>query len=149
MAAALSGCSSEASVPAPHAAADKDAEIIFHNETYKCRIIYVNSNTSSLTFTSPQSLSGLSFKRADGTVSVSLENLMCKNEKLLISRNSLFSKITGLFDSVSSDELHFVAQHGENYEFCDESSSLSLLTDKGGDPLRMVTDDLKITFYNR
>lgn len=102
-----------------------------------------------MTFSSPQSLAGLCFKRSNGIVSVSLDNLMCKNENLLLSQNSLFSKVTKLFDSVSSDDLSFVAQHGSNYEYSDKSSSFSLLTDNNGKPLRMVSDDIKITFYDK
>lgn len=145
----FSGCSSQSSVPSPRAAIDKDAEISFQGETYKCRINYLNRNTSSITFSSPESLSGLSFKRSDGTVSVSLGNLMCRNENLLLPQSSLLTRVTKLFDCVSSDELSFTAQHGENYEFSDKNSTVSLLTDKDGEPLRIFSDDLKIKLYSK
>ncbi len=145
----LSGCSSQSSVPSPHISADNDAVITFKDETYKCRISCLNKNTSSLTFSSPESLSGLCFKSSDGTVSVSLGSLMCKNENLLLPKTSLPARVKTIFDSIASDGFSFTAQHGENYEFSNKDSSVSLLTDKSGDPLRIISGDMKITFYDK
>ena len=145
--AALCGCQERISVPSVHSTLDAPALISVGDTSYQCQIRYINKETASLTFTSPDSLSGLTVSTAQGSCSYSLGSLLCK-KTLPVPENSAAKKVFDAFRLLSDDALTCQEQSSDgSYVFYlpDDPRHFKLTTDKDGFPLLVQNDSIRIT----
>ena len=145
----LAGCSGTAAPPAIHAATDTDMTLHYGDTDYLCHICYVNKNNASLTLSSPDTLSGLTFHRTNGRYSLSLGSLLCKGGNLFPNSGVPAKDVLSAFDDLSDSSLTCTGQTEDGtYTFTLPSSdSFSLTTDSSGSPLAITTDTFTLTYH--
>ena len=134
------GCAAGESFPEIKTAAETDLSLKYCGTEYSCHIDYLNKDTAVITFSSPQALSGMSFRRAGGDGMISLGSLLCKGTGIKALCNSAAFKVFDTYDSLTTGD----AVNGEKLEngcflFCDDLSSPTFIleTDPEGIPKRV------------
>lgn len=84
----FSGCSTDPKVPPLTLSADTDCTIKINGTEYKCNIKYLSDSVDAITISSPPSLSGLTFRHADGKFSLSYDALLCRFESIELPSGS-------------------------------------------------------------
>lgn len=107
----------------------------------------MNKNTSSLGFSSPESLSGLVLRRSDGQYSAELDKLKCKSDHAVYGDKSTVQKIFGLFDFIQDGKMSFKGVDEKClYEFSAKNGNetLTLFTNENGEMISISSGDISI-----
>ena len=142
-------CSSDVVPPDINTAADSDIIIHSGDTDYQGHITYVNKNTASLGFSSPGSMSGIVFRRADGQYSVELNELKCKSSAAVYGDKSTVKEIFGLLDFIQDGKMSFkgIDERGL-YEFSAKNgnNTLTLFTGENGEIAGISSDNISVEF---
>lgn len=144
----LCSCTQGGSAPEINAAVDSNAEVRLGDMNVGCHITYVNEGMASMTISSPDTLSGLRFSRADGKNSMSLGSLLCRSEKSMPVSSSLPQQVFSALDTVRSSDMKLLEEKDGEYTFSGVGSGtdITVVTDSTGKPLRLENEQLRIVF---
>ena len=138
------GCGAADSFPGIQAAQDTDLILGCGGAEYKCHIGYVSKDTASLTFLSPEPLSGMSFRRTDSGNVIALGSLLCKGAGGSLLSGSAAFKVFGVYDRINENEpaVREKLENG-NFRFSDDTEAPTYVieTDPDGIPKRIDIPD--------
>lgn len=144
----LVGCVSKPKVPDISTAIDSKAVVKSGSESYNCIINYVSPTTASIQFNSPETIKGMTVRRADGKYSLSLGSLICRTDTPIIEGDSVPMTVIELLDSISGGQnMKFKAVNDGIFEFEKKNGSndLSVFTDSDGNITEIKTPKISIS----
>lgn len=147
----MCSCSVAEKVPEVIAAIDKNAEVEYDGLSYECHITRLTDGVVSVGINSPENLSGLMFRQADGKFSVSCGELICKTDSITLPEISFPIMLMKILSSASVKEnLLYCSSENEIYKFTGNSDTgaYQIFTDKTGSITKIFQENtgLKVTF---
>ncbi len=140
-------CSETVKIPSVNTAVEENAVVTVGDTEYVCHISYVNDMTSCVAFSSPANLKGMTFRKAEDSVSVSLGTLICKSGNFGFSDNCVFVQITDELAKMKQDNIKFLSKQGDNYMFSLKSDPVcKFMTDSDGHIISFTGKNIKIKF---
>ncbi len=139
----MHGCS-ESSPPKINCAYEGNAGIVYNGMECKGHISYVNTDTASVSISSPETLKGIKFSRSDGSCTFSLDNLLCRSGCRLTNNNSFESCLFSAFDGISKGNLTLKDEKDGIYTFVSDENDITCDTDKSGKLISVKTPDIEI-----
>ncbi len=140
-------CSETVKIPEVKSAVENNAAVTIDNTNYQCRISYVSDNVSSVSFTSPDNIKGLTFAKSQNNRAVSLGSLICKSENSAFSQNAVFAKITGVLSKIKPDNVKFLSKKNDLYMFSLKDNPVcKFFTDENGNIQSVSDEHIKIKF---
>lgn len=147
----MCSCSAAEKVPDVITGIDKNASVEYDGMNYECHITRLTDGVVSVGVNSPENLSGLMFRQADGKFSVSCDNLICKTDSITLPDTSFPIMIIKILSSASvKDNLLYCSSENGIFKFTGNSGigSYQLFADREGNITKIFDDNtgLKVTF---
>lgn len=151
--AVLNFCSCSASVKIPDVVTNinNSAVVEYGSTKYECHITRLTDDVVSISINSPESLSGLTFRRADGKYSVSYDELLCKTDNVFLPEVAFPTVIIDIL-SVADKQENLLYKSSENdfvtFSGNTETGTFNLVTDNDGNisEITQESSNLKVTF---
>ncbi len=130
---------------------ENEVVITENDKRYDAHVTYMPEGVASISFKSPESLVGMTFEYKNGKYIVSNKELSGEYNLNPLEKNSAFSKIMGIFNSLSNDEnLKFDSKDDEKFVFKVnfEDSEYKITTNKEGKVLLIEnpSENFKVEF---
>ncbi|MDD6489028.1 MAG: hypothetical protein PUG48_04330 [Clostridia bacterium] len=147
----MCSCSVAEKIPEVITGIDKNASVEYDGMNYQCHITRLTDGVVSVGVNSPENLSGLMFRQADGKFSVSCDNLICKTDSVTLPETSFPFMIIKILSSASVKEnLLYCSSENGSFKFTGNSDTgaYQLFTDKEGNITKICDDNtgLKVNF---
>ena len=147
----MCSCSAAEKVPDVITGIDKNAVVEYNGMNYECHITRLTDGVVSVGVNSPEKLSGLMFRQADGKFSVSCDNLICKTDSITLPETSFPVMIIKILSSASVKEnLLYCSSENGSFKFTGNSNTgaYQLFTDSNGNITKILDDNtgMKVTF---
>ncbi len=140
-------CSESVKIPEIRVSVEDNTVVTIDNIEYKCHISYVNDTTSSVTFSSPESLKNMTFGRSENEQYVSLGKLICKSSHFDFSKNCVFNQIIHALSALKQDNVKFLSKQSDLYMFTLKSEPVcKFFTDENGNIKSLSNNRIKIKF---
>lgn len=140
-------CSENIKIPSVNTAVEENAVVTVGEKEYKCHISYVNDVTSSVAFSSPESLKNMTFRKNSDGFSVSLGTLICKSESFDFSESCVFVQIMNALSAVKQENVKFMSKQNDKYMFSLKDNPVcKFFTDADGNITSFSGKNIKIAF---
>ena len=143
-------CSESIKIPDVVTNIDNDAVIEYAGTEYECHIVRLTDGVVSISINSPENLSCLTFRRADGKFSVSYGELLCKTDSVLLPETSFPTMIINIL-SVTNNQENLIYQSAENglvtFTGNSDTGEFRIITDTDGNITEILqeTEGLKVS----
>ena len=147
----MCSCSAVEKVPEVITAVDKNASVEYDGCNYECHITRLTDGVVSVGINSPENLSGLVYRQADGKFSLSCGELICKTDSITLPETSFPIMIINILSSASVKEnLLYCSSENGIFKFTGNSDTgaYRLFADSEGNITEIFDENtgLKITF---
>ena len=140
-------CSENVRIPSVNTAVEENVSVNIGDTEYRCHISYVSDTTAAVTFSAPESLKDMTFRKTADGFSVSLGTLICKSGDFSFSESCVFRQITDELAKIKQDNIKFMSKQGDKYMFSLKSDpTCKFLTDENGHIISFTGKDIKIKF---
>lgn len=149
----LCSCSESVKIPNVVTNIDSNAVVEYGGTKYECHIIRLTDGVSSISINSPENLSGLTFRRADGKFSISYGELLCKTDSVFLPENSFPTIIMNIL-SVANNQTNLIYQSTEDgvvtFTGNSDTGEFQITTDTDGNiaEISQETEGLKVSMIN-
>lgn len=149
----ICSCSQSVKIPSVITNINSDALVEYGGTEYECHITRLTDGVVSICLNSPENLSGLTFRLADGKYSVSYDELLCRTDSVFLPETAFPTMIINIL-SVANTQENLIYQSSENglvtFTGTSNTGGFQLITDTDGNITEIFqeTQGLKVSITN-
>lgn len=144
-------CSESTKIPDIVTNINSNAVVQYGSTEYDCHITRLTDGVISVSINSPENLSGLTFRRADGKYSVSYDELLCRTDSVFLPETSFPTLIIDILSAVGDKEKTVYCSSENNlvtFSVNSKSGNFNIVTDSDGNISKIIQESsgLKVIF---